>query len=63
MNKKKLINFFICLTILLLPNASFANDIKTSDSISIFGKPKYKSGFSNFDYVNPNAPKGLRKEL
>lgn len=26
--------------------------------IALYGEPKYKPGFSNFDYVNPNAPKG-----
>ena len=25
--------------------------------IAIYGEPKYKKGFSHFDYVNPNAPK------
>ncbi|GFZ94644.1 ABC transporter substrate-binding protein [Elstera cyanobacteriorum] len=26
--------------------------------IALYGEPKYKPGFSHFDYVNPNAPKG-----
>lgn len=26
--------------------------------IALYGEPKYKPGFSSFDYVNPNAPKG-----
>ena len=27
-------------------------------SIAMHGEPKYKPGFAQFDYVNPNAPKG-----
>lgn len=27
-------------------------------SMSLGGEPKYKDGFKNFDYVNPDAPKG-----
>lgn len=26
--------------------------------VSLYGEPKYHQGFENFDYVNPNAPKG-----
>jgi microcin C transport system substrate-binding protein len=26
--------------------------------MSMFGKLKYPAGFSHFEYVNPNAPKG-----
>jgi len=29
-----------------------------SQGISQYGKPKYPDGFSHFDYVNPNAPRG-----
>ncbi|MBT8631612.1 ABC transporter substrate-binding protein [Polynucleobacter paneuropaeus] len=29
-----------------------------SQGIAQYGKPKYVDGFSHFDYVNPNAPKG-----
>ncbi|MDL2229312.1 extracellular solute-binding protein [Treponema sp. OttesenSCG-928-L16] len=29
-----------------------------ADHITIRGEPKYKSGFTHFDYVNPKAPKG-----
>jgi microcin C transport system substrate-binding protein len=37
---------------------------KCSSSITIFeGEPKYKTGFKNFDYVNPNAPKGGELKL
>jgi microcin C transport system substrate-binding protein len=30
----------------------------TSHGFSVFGKLKYKPGFTSYDYVNPNAPKG-----
>lgn len=29
-----------------------------SHAFSAYGEPKYARGFANFDYVNPNAPKG-----
>jgi microcin C transport system substrate-binding protein len=29
-----------------------------SHAITLRGEPKYKAGFTHFDYVNPNAPKG-----
>jgi microcin C transport system substrate-binding protein len=30
----------------------------TAASIAMHGKPKYADGFTHFDYVNPDAPKG-----
>lgn len=35
-----------------------AAKIRVSDSLSLYNHPKYTSGFSYFDYVNPSAPKG-----
>jgi microcin C transport system substrate-binding protein len=32
--------------------------IIVSHAISLRGEPKYPAGFKNFDYVNPDAPKG-----
>ncbi len=32
--------------------------IQTQHGVSLFGKLKYPADFKNFDYVNPNAPKG-----
>jgi microcin C transport system substrate-binding protein len=29
-----------------------------SHAIAMYGEPKYGEGFTHFDYVNPNAPKG-----
>ncbi len=45
------------LFILLLSfqNYSYANKIH---GIAMHGEPKYKSNFTNLDYVNPDAPKG-----
>ncbi|MGY3139812.1 ABC-type oligopeptide transport system substrate-binding subunit [Ewingella americana] len=35
-----------------------AEVIQDSYAFSVLGEPKYFSNFSNFDYVNPAAPKG-----
>ena len=35
-------------------------EAKIYDSISLYGAPKYKSGFENFNYADPNALKGGR---
>ncbi|MGE0668735.1 MAG: extracellular solute-binding protein [Sphingomonadales bacterium] len=32
--------------------------VKTVQALSLTGEPKYKPGFTHFDFVNPNAPKG-----
>ncbi len=34
-----------------------------SHATALTGKPKYPKGFANFDYVNPDAPKGGRVRL
>lgn len=31
--------------------------------LSMYGQPKYKAGFSHFDYVNPEAAKGGKIRL
>jgi len=33
-------------------------DIIVSHAITLRGEPKYQEGFTHFDYVNPDAPKG-----
>ena len=35
-----------------------AQSIQESVAFAIIGEPKYAAGFSHFDYVNPQAPKG-----
>jgi microcin C transport system substrate-binding protein len=41
-----------------LPAAHAAGDTTVSHGLSLFGDLKYKPDFKNFDYVNPEAPKG-----
>ncbi len=38
-----------------LPSAAIA---APSHCLSLYGECKYKPGFTHFDYVNPDAPKG-----
>ena len=40
------------------PAAIAANDSLGRHGMSMFGALKYPPGFKNFEYVNPNAPKG-----
>ena len=35
-----------------------APKVIVAHAIALHGAPKYPQGFKNFDYVNPNAPKG-----
>lgn len=43
----------------LLSSAGFADDKKVWEhATSLVGSPKYQEGFTHFDYVNVNAPKG-----
>ena len=51
----------VLLTIGLLfigPAVTAANDSLGRHGMSMFGALKYPQGFSHFEYVNPNAPKG-----
>ena len=34
------------------------NSAQGAQGVAQYGKPKYADGFSHFDYVNPNAPRG-----
>ena len=55
----------ILLTGVLVPVTLQANDgITRSHALSIYDQYKYSSGFTHFNYVNPDAPKGgiLRKQ-
>ena len=53
----------LAVTSQLLAGAASAAVIE-AESIALRGEPKYPDGFSHFEYVNPNAPKGgtLRTE-
>ena len=51
--------FFACCLILSSLVSVFADSkIIKSSSIAMNGEPKYQDGFSHFEYVNPDAPKG-----
>jgi microcin C transport system substrate-binding protein len=45
----------VILAVLLCAGAAFA---EPSGGIALYGDLKYKPGFTHFDYVNPDAPKG-----
>jgi microcin C transport system substrate-binding protein len=36
----------------------FPLGVEAAQGIAQYGKPKYADGFTHFDYVNPNAPRG-----
>lgn len=50
------------LSLLLMSTISLAAwadvTVIEAESIALRGEPKYPDGFTHFDYVNPNAPKG-----
>ncbi|MFH1157662.1 MAG: extracellular solute-binding protein [Pseudomonadota bacterium] len=43
---------------LFLSGGALAEDTAPLPGIAMHGAPKYAAGFKNFDYVNPDAPKG-----
>ena len=51
---------FLILLFVLLPGTSGAgtDDVTRSHALAMSGSPRYQVGFSHFDYVNPDAPKG-----
>ena len=57
----------LCLTILTIAfvagNSVFADEPKWKHATALTGVPKYKEGFTQFDYVNVNAPKGGKVRL
>ncbi len=57
MTRKYICTILIMVMITSLPQTTFASEILITKSISVFGEPKYKEGFTHFDYVNPLAPK------
>ncbi len=46
------------IVLLLLTGPAAAQDTITAHGISTFGDLKYPAGFAQYDYVNPDAPKG-----
>ena len=49
---------FIHFLLLALLAGLGSNLAQGAQGIAQYGKPKYAEGFTHFDYVNPNAPKG-----
>ncbi len=62
MHKTRLLSVFTLLGFAIashVTNPSFAADERVwHTSTSLIGKSKYEGGFSHYDYVNPDAPKG-----
>lgn len=58
MNKLLLICFLF-----LFATTANAETVRMTDVFSLHGIPKYASGFSHFDYINPQAPKGGKVTL
>ncbi len=50
-------NSLVALCLCLLPIDVWAKT-QVKEVFAIYDKPKYEQSFANFDYVNPNAPKG-----
>lgn len=46
------------LTFLLVFLFAFGGDAFAAPAFSLYDTPKYPAGFTHFDYVNPDAPKG-----
>lgn len=53
---KSALTALLCLT--LCSFSALAQSVKQSDAFAVIGEPKYAAGFSHYDYVNPDAPKG-----
>ena len=47
----------LCLSFVLTAFAC-GSSVQAAQGIAQYGKPKYPEGFSHFDYVNPDAPRG-----
>jgi len=56
-SRGKIIRYFFSSAALLLA-VLFSSAHADEHGIAMFGKPKYGSEFTHFDYVNPEAPKG-----
>jgi len=58
--KTLILGFMLCVSFSAIAEVT----VIETESIALRGEPKYPAGFTHFDYVNPNAPKGgvLRSE-
>lgn len=43
---------------LLIGCLGYSNSVSAAHAFSLYDTPKYPAGFTHFDYVNPDAPKG-----
>jgi microcin C transport system substrate-binding protein len=48
----------LCLLVTLLVQTVFAQDVYKGSAIALHNDIKYAEGFTHFDFVNPDAPKG-----
>jgi len=55
---KKAVLFLLVVFLMSAGIAWSAPKVTVASSISLRGEPKYPDGFTHFDYVNPNAPRG-----
>ena len=55
---KRTMFIFLIVFLLVAGTVWSAPKVTVASSISLRGTPKYPEGFTHFDYVNPNAPKG-----
>lgn len=53
----------ILVAVLLLGTQIQAASVQVATSISLYDQPRYPQGFTHFNYVNPNAPKGGKVTL
>lgn len=58
MHRRSFIAFGLSLPFTRAARAATATQQAAGYGLSLFGELKYKSGFTHFDYANPNAPKG-----
>lgn len=60
---KTLLSIVAVSTVALVSNVLADDNATPSHGIAMHGDLKYPAGFTHFDYVNPNAPKGGRVKL
>jgi len=48
----------LAMALVMGSNVQASPEVTISQAIAMHGEPKYKEGFTHFEYVNPDAPKG-----
>jgi microcin C transport system substrate-binding protein len=51
---------FVLLVLLVYPALTKAQDLTKAHGFNFFGELKYPADFQHLDYVNPDAPKGVK---